>query len=830
MKVTFLEAANKLPFAKHYTDTKTFKPYPHIKLVNSFETSVDSIDALHELICAHSEQGHWLLKGNLNSNLVNESRQGKTDRNALSQLLVLDFDGVELKNTKKIRLWDMNQDTLVKLSEQIIKLMPTEMHEVSYISQASASLGLKGNLVSLHIFMLLDVPLPPKTIKLWLQNANHITQEFSEQMELSVNGQSLKYPLDVSIADNSKGVFIAPPTFDTETDNPFKDNSDRIVLVKKKLQKFDMAMQMQELSPQIVYEQSKKIKIKKREAMGLNKTQEKIKVMQIANMSEEVLLNPDRMSIQVSDASNAPYIRCNINNGDSNAYWFNLKDPIYMHNFKGEPIFEIEKADIDFFTSIPELFNKEMNDEDKPELPVAFRDFNSNTYYNGIYNPNDSKFTHLAETSSSAIEGFMRSYGRPMPDFVPEAFVFFDPTTDDPVIDLKSIPYKINTFVRTSYMDDAIVPDEPLKMGYGFHIKGKCPVIYAILRHMLGNGDQEVERFINWLAHIYQTRTKAKTAWVISGVQGTGKGVFANQVLRPLFAREQTTVKTLENLVEQFNKHMANAVICVIEEFRMDGSTAMTRLGNKMKFQITEPSITIRGMRENQVEMPNYTSFIFNTNHVDAVRIEPSDRRYNISPRQEVPLFDAYPQFKDGKAFDSIKDELVHFAGALQTYEVDRLLVQTPIDNNAKDLMRTASLSVFEEFCMAIKEGDIKYFTEILDIKITNVMGSGEIDNAQRYVKSWIANAQAKEYSVIPQEHFRTIYNVYTQANISSRDFSKRLQRNNIEAIRKRPVGASRDENAIRGVVVDWKIDPALIENIISQYFNDKDQKLLHAC
>jgi len=829
MKVTFVESANNLPFAKHYTKTKTFKAYPHIKLVNSFTTSIESITDLHKKICFHSKKGHWLLKGNLTSDLNNESRQGKTDRNALSQLLVLDFDGVAFNTKKSTRLWDMNQDTLTKLSEQMIKLMPTEMHQVSYISQASASLGLKGDLISLHIFMLLDVPLPPKTMKLWLQNVNHTTPAFTDQMELSVNGQSLKYPLDVSIADNSKGVFIAPPTFDLETDNPFKLDSDRIVLVQKQLQKFDMAAQMQDLNPQIVFEQSKQIKLKKRQAMGLNKTQEKIKVMQIANTSEEVLLNPDRMSIQVSDASSAPYIRCNINNGDSNAYWFNLKDPIYMYNFKGEPIFEIEKADTDFFTSIPDLFAQEMTDEEQPEHPVTFRDFNSNTYYNGIYNPSNNKFTHLAETSHSSIEGFMRSYGRPMPDFVPEAFVFFDPTTDKPVTNLKTIPYQLNTFVRTSYMDNAIAPDEPLKLGYGFHIKEKCPVIYSILRHMLGNGDQEVERFINWLAHIYQTRTKAKTAWVISGVQGTGKGVFANLVLRPLFSHEQTTVKTLENLVEQFNKHMAKAIVCVIEEFRMDGSAAMTRLGNKMKFQISEPMLTIRGMRENQVELENYTSFIFNTNHVDAVRIEPSDRRYNISPRQEVPLFDTYPQFKDGKAFDTIKNELVHFAGALQTYEVDNLLVTTPIDNNAKRLMRSASLSVFEEFCMAVKEGDITFFQDVLEIKITNVMGSGEIDNAQRYVKAWFANAYEAKSSVIPQEHLRTIYNVYTQANISSRDFNKRLQRNNIEAIRKRPAGSSRETSAIRGVVVDWKIDSQVLENIISQYFNDKDHKLLLA-
>ena len=60
---------------------------------------------------------------------------------------------------------------------------------------------------------------------------------------------------------------------------------------------------------------------------------------------ESILTNPDKVLIAVSDDSASPFIRCNINGGDSNAYYFNLTSPTYMYNFKDEPIFEIEKAD-----------------------------------------------------------------------------------------------------------------------------------------------------------------------------------------------------------------------------------------------------------------------------------------------------------------------------------------------------------------------------------------------------------------------------------------------------------------------------------------------------
>ena len=183
-----------------------------------------------------------------------------------------------------------------------------------------------------------------------------------------------------------------------------------------------------------------------------------------------------------------------------------------------------------------------------------------------------------------------------------------------------------------------------------------------LLKHILGDGDQELERFVNWLAYVYQTKKKAKTAWVLSGVPGTGKGVFAYSVLRPLFSEDQAPVKTLENLEEQFNSYLQTALLCVVDEFHMASSAAMQKVANKLKNQITEPSVTIRKMRSNQVEVPNYTSFIFLTNHVDAIRIEPGDRRYNIAPRQEKKLIEAHPELI--ATMDKlIPRELLHFAG-----------------------------------------------------------------------------------------------------------------------------------------------------------------------
>ena len=827
MQVTFLGASNGRSLSKHHDGDDKFTPYPHVKKVTSFEHTVDSIDELYGAITEHANKGHCLLKGNLKRQLTEESRAGATDRAAPTRLLVLDFDGIRIPNSNFGPHWNIDSKKFSKIAEALLCCMPAELQNVSYIAQASSSIGFKNDAISMHIFMMLDIPLAAKTIKLWLQHINYTHDLFKDQLQLSVNGQSMKYPLDISVADNSKLIFIAPPTFDNKDADPFKTAADRIIQVDKQNPQLQLAKLVANLSPQQVYEQSQTIKNKLRETNGLKKVTEKLKVMDIDKHPQEVLLNPDRMSIVVADTTNSPYIRCNINGGDSNAYWFNLENPTYMHNFKGEPIFVIEQADSDFYQSIFEMFEKEMEKEGRPEYPVVFRDFNTDTYWNGIYNPNINEFENLKPTSRQSIEDFMRSHGRPAPDFVPDADMSFDPTNNGPTVDLSTVPYRVNTFKKTMFMNNAIQPSTPLELGYVSQIKDKCPTIFKLMKHILGDGEQEIERFFNWLAYVYQTKQKAKTAWVLSGVPGTGKGVFAYQVLRPLFSEEQAPVKTLENLEEQFNSYLQQALVCVVDEFHMASSAATQKVANKLKNQITEPSVTIRRMRSNQVEVPNYTSFIFLTNHVDAIRIEPGDRRYNIAPRQEEKLLDKYPEI--ASEFHNIAKELLHFAGALETFKYNESLVRMPIDNDAKRLMKTASLSVFEEFCSALKEGGLDWFNDVLDIRITNVMNSGEIDAAQRFVKSWIADAHAGHYSIIPTDALRVVYNVLTEARppLSPIDFKKRLTRNNIEVVRKRAADAGREANAIRGVYVKWRIDQVSLQSAIKTYFTNEDAALL---
>ena len=588
---------------------------------------------------------------------------------------------------------------------------------------------------------------------------------------------------------------------------------------------------MSNISPQRCHEKSQIIKDKLREQAGFKKKPTKTRLTSIDNQTEEVLVNPDKMSITIVDTTNFPYIRCNINGGDSGAYYFNIEKPTYMYNFKDEPIFEIEKADKDFYTSIFDTFADELEKIGKAEFPIVMRDFDTDTFYAGLFNPNQNQFSDdfpLTPIGKVNIEDFFMTHGKLSPDFIPDAKVKFMPTSNEPAINLNKTPYEINTFRRTKYALSPKIPSKPLEFGTAKLLERTCPLSYRIMQHMLGGGKEEFERFINWLAYIFQTRKKTGVSWVLSGTQGTGKGIFYSRILRGLFGTHHAPMRYLQSMEEQFNLYMRDALFLVVDEFHMaSSSSGAGKMADKLKNQITEPTITIRGMRSNQVEIDNYTNFIFLTNRVDAVNIETGDRRYNIAPKQDRKLIEAYPDTTERLDSNEIEDELWALAGILETFKYDKRLVETPIDNTAKEQMRSVSMSIFDEFCQAIKDGKLAFFTDILDINVASILHSNEIEAAQRLVKSWIAQAD-DDYTVVPMEHLRTIYHVQTEQNprFSQREFGKRMSRNDLITERKRPFKAGRDINPIHGIVIDWQISEIEKKRLISIYFKPEDQRL----
>ena len=818
MEIIFLKAKQKL--VKEIT-TEGTKPYPLAKNFTSehhtIEPNQKGFNKFYELLQTHAAAGHALHKGDLKKKLKNESRALMTDRTAATQLLVLDLDGITFPGAKTA----YNTYDIQNIAEAFVQYLPQEFKDVSYIAQASASLGLKANKISLHLFFLLGHTVQPRALKEWLRTLNYEIDFLADQLQLSANGQSISYPLDVSLADNSKLIYIGTPKF-TGVQDPV--TGDRFVKIDRGSPTLNISHLMQDVNPEKVYNLSTQIKDGLRKKAGLVKKSEKITTVNVNGISEQVLQNPDRMSIEICRIAD-PYVNCNINGGDSGAYYFILTNPHYMYNFKGEPIFEIEKADPEFYQTIFEKYADKI-DGAKNVKPIVLRDFYTDTYFNGVFDSNKSQFTDdfpLTPTQKTSLEGFMRTHNRPMPDYIPDAQVVFDPASNSG-IQMDTAPYHVNLYRKTGYMLGASTEVPELTYGTAGSMRKYIPNIITLMQHILGNGVTEVEHFVNWLAYIYQNKRKTMTAWIFTGVPGTGKGLFIHKVLKPLFGEQQVPMRSLENIEEQFNLYMRTALFLVVDEFRMGDSGNTGRMADKLKHQVTEPTLTIRAMRTNQIELPSFCNFIFLTNRADAVKIEEGDRRYNVAPRQESKLETEHPDFIAKLA--DVQAELFTFAGLLQKFKVDERMAHTALENEAKKEMKQVSMSVLEEFATAIKQNNLEYFVEILDIPLTNTFDAGGISTAQRYIKDWISKTNTE--TIVPMQHFKLVYDVLTdnRKSLAIRDFTKAMSRLNVQTTRKR-IGSGKNTSAPRGVLITWVLEEKVKDNLIKQHFDSNDTLLL---
>ena len=327
----------------------------------------------------------------------------------------------------------------------------------------------------------------------------------------------------------------------------------RFVQVNRSQTMLEISSSLIGVNPEKVHSLGLTIKDNLRKKNNLPKRVGKVATVNVAGEAQEVLQNPDKMTIQVARVSE-PFVNCNVNGGDSGGYYFLLTNPHYMYNFKGEPVWEIEKADPDFYKSIFDIFADKIDSETK-QKPIALRDFYTDTYFNGIFDESKQQFSDdypLTPTSKNSINDFMKSHSRPNMDYIPDAKVVFDPSNDKG-IQLDEVPYYVNLFRRTEYMLQANTNVKELEYGTAIEVQKIAPNFYKLLMHALGNGKPEFEHFVNWLAYIYQNKKKAMTAWIFTGIPGTGKGLFVHKVLKPLFGEQQTPMRALENIEEQFN-------------------------------------------------------------------------------------------------------------------------------------------------------------------------------------------------------------------------------------------------------------------------------------
>lgn len=158
------------------------------------------------------------------------------------------------------------------------------------------------------------------------------------------------------------------------------------------------------------------------------------------------------------------------------------------------------------------------------------------------------------------------------------------------------------------------------------------PNINALLLNLCEGDRDRALWVLRWLAYpLRHEGAKMATALLVAGVQGSGKSLFFDQVIKPMYAERAVKPR---NLGGPFNAWMSRQLYVLVDDLRANSATPA-----QIKHMITDQSIIINQKAvESRIER-NGMNFVFLTSDFNALSdVADNDRRFMVlTPRRALP-------------------------------------------------------------------------------------------------------------------------------------------------------------------------------------------------
>lgn len=796
--ITFLSA--EMPLTKSYALSNNGDivktPYPSAYRFTSHTEQIDTLDQFAQHLKNHSVAGHCILKGQLNRELINQSRAGSTNGTDSTHWVCLDFDGLPARPI-----------------DDVLELLG--LQDISYVLQWSASYKIpaKNDALRCHVFMLLDKPATPPQLREWLVHLNLSTPFLRENTTLALSGATLKWGLDVTACQNDKLLYIADPKL-IGIPNPFSKGRSRVNLVKKKKAAITL---IPGAGPE-ANRAAQQVRVAElRGLLGLPARKAGVyKAVEGAN--QQVLANPDEASI-TGIREERGFIYFNLNGGDSWGYYHPAENADVIYNFKGEdpsltskllPAYYLEakskakQAQKEYAAELNVGVHVAKSRDESDDTLTQFLSFQDKhgTYWCGRYHAASDTLELNKKKSEKQVRDFCAQYAVPIGDFIPEWSIVFDPQMKTRVDEATRT---VNVYKPSSYLA------APLRK-----VTACPPTIFKVIHHALGSEVEITEHFMNWLAFLVQKRDRSGTAWVLYGTEGTGKGVLYEHVLKPLLGKTQCTMNRVEEMLKGFNGFVKNKLLCVFDEVHIGAMKEQEEILGRMRNMITEPEISIRDLYSSPEPVPNLTNFLLFSNKRDVVMINTTDRRYNIGGYQQTKLIHRHKEFgeKWEDTLHMITQELQNFAHYLRSYPLNEQAARTPLDTAGRNTLIATTVSSADQIAEFIgqKTAHMASLMDLLpanELKLSAAMKESArdfkqvlIDNMLRTMERIASpkrNAQ-EACGVMSREEARTIFE-YCVGGMKDGPtrFTQYLRHRHLE-----PCKVWVEGKAVMGLKTDW--------------------------
>jgi hypothetical protein len=742
-KFTFLSA--NVPLTKTIYLDGTKSSYPHVRDFTSHEVEAASTEELTSRIQMLGREGYCLLKGMVQRPLIRESRAGSTNAREKTSWVCLDVDRFTGQVEDFIRLIDLDVDMVVQYS-------------ASYMG---------GPDLRCHLFFLLDEEIHPNYLKRWLMWMNFI--HFVANLRLSTSRVALSWGLDITTCQNDKLLYIAPPKL------PGSDPLTQRVFFRPGIQR---SYTLPEVPTLQVLQQRMHDKIN--ELRG--------------GEPRNFTLRGDNTLAKVDAATTweckreRGFVYFNLHGGDSWGYYHPEGQPEIIYNFKGEPNYRCDELLPEYWASLQVDAVASPSSELAVEpVVLCFRDFDSAQYFNGIWHPLTGKLSLAAAKSELQLKHFRAANGiTEKLDFVPVWSLNYAPE-ESVRVDFER--QTVNLFEPSPYMRRP-VPTEPVAAS-------SFPTIDKLLQHCYARNDSHRQHFLNWLACAFQLRTRTLTAQIMHGMQGTGKGLFIQYVLSPLFGRSNVIIKRMEELEDKFNDFVGNALIVVIDEAQISDSPRSKMIMANLKNLITEPTISIRGMFKTARSVRNYTNWLFLSNMPDPVVIDVSDRRFNVGEfrRERLEMTNA--------EIASLGEELAAFADYLAQYPIDPEAARSIYQSDERARIIETSQTSVELVADALRKGRLDIFWDDLPSGAIELLHPQQHMLVTEYRKLVFDMVQHNK-NKITRDELRVLFEYMCGGMPRTPAKFTQLLRHKSLSLQV----LSLNGKSVRGLKVDWKVSP----------------------
>lgn len=196
----------------------------------------------------------------------------------------------------------------------------------------------------------------------------------------------------------------------------------------------------------------------------------------------------------------------------------------------------------------------------------------------------------------------------------------------------------INVFRPTKlkeYKADKISYEDLLKVYNSDRFKR----LKIVFDNNVGHTPTELKWFLNWVAMEINNPLAVRTAPLLIGDPGSGKGLIIKEIFEKLLYHE-SNVATVSNevLLDKFNDVFEEKAFLIMNEICVtDDPKKANAISEYLKVLITEDKYMQRGMRVAHKEVVRTFSCIFSTNHDKPIKLENEDRRVSVFGRA-IPL------------------------------------------------------------------------------------------------------------------------------------------------------------------------------------------------